>query len=182
MTLEEAIQLVLKDFPTIRTDVKTNPKAIFSLVGPIRKLIPNIDPKIVKSKLEEILGAIVPEKEKKEISTYKPDVWQNKTTKELIRRITFNTEERLTDKIRGNEFIENCFGTCYVVLGSEFVQNYIKVELPMVYKKLILKSTGETILKPKEKIDDYYIYMVKENNKYVFNKLNETDVNIIEIS
>jgi hypothetical protein len=145
------------------------------------KLI-TIDPKFIKTKLEEVLGSSVPQKEKKETVAYKHDVWQHKTTNELVRRTITYTEEKLNDKIRLNEFIENCFKTCYTTPGSYFKENYIKVAVPMVYKKLIIKSTNEEISKPKEKIDNKYIYLVKENNKYIFKSINESEVEEINIS
>lgn len=181
MNIDEAIEQVIKNFPTIREDIKTKPKAMFSLVGPIRDLLgPSCNPKEVKDRLEQYFQAKIPDKVKKEIVEYKQDVWQHKVTKELVKRMITRSEEQLNDKLRTSEFYENCFKTCYIIQGSEFAENYIKVDSPMIYKKLIDKKTGQEIPKVKEKFNSDYIYI--NLKKFELLKINESDVNVVELT
>lgn len=164
MNLNEAIDQVLSNNTKIIDDIKTNPKAMFSLVGPIRKLIPNIDPKNIKDALETKFNTKIPDKQKTEKLEIKQDIWIDKHTKDRIIRQNFTTDENMT-KIRALEFyyVEGYSNQAYVTDGKSFLEKFEKdtSETPFKQYKWINKETKEEI-DCIEKYNNHYLY----KNKY----------------
>jgi hypothetical protein len=87
MDIESIINKVIEDNPKVIADVQSNPKAIGRLIGVVMKEGKNLNPKQVKSMLEEKLGAKIPEKQKKEKEETCIEWFVNKQTGEKVRII-----------------------------------------------------------------------------------------------